>query len=182
MQLKPLSLVVACLALGLVPCGMGAQVPAAGGQQARPPAVVSPEVLRDGRVVFRILAPNAAAVTLNAGDIPATAILATNTAAAVPAAPAVTPAAPSSGPVSPTFTKNESGVWEATVGPVPPGAFRYVFVVDGVRTIDPVNTRVSESNTATWSLFEVPGLAVQEQGDGPHGAVDSGGAGALTRR
>jgi hypothetical protein len=57
------------------------------------------------------------------------------------------------------FTKNDNGVWEfSTTAPAPPGAFRYAIQVDGVRTLDPVNTRISESNTATWSLFDVPGL------------------------
>jgi enterochelin esterase family protein len=110
----------------------------------RPPTVVSPEVLSDRRVVFRIYAPKAQAVTLNAGDIPA---------------------------ASPTFAKLENGVWEATTAVVPPGAFRYVFVVDGVRTLDPVNTRLSESNTATWSMFDIPGLEAADLRDVPHGAV-----------
>jgi len=43
------------------------------GGGGRGPQVVSPEVLADHRVTFRILAPNAQAVTLNAGDIQATA-------------------------------------------------------------------------------------------------------------
>jgi enterochelin esterase family protein len=106
--------------------------------------VISPEVLSDRRVVFRLYAPKAQAVTLNAGDIPA---------------------------ASPSFTKREDGVWEATATAVPPGAFRYVFVVDGVRTTDPVNTRLSESNAATWSLFDVPGLEAADLRDVPHGAV-----------
>jgi enterochelin esterase family protein len=106
--------------------------------------VVSPEVLSDRRVVFRIYAPKAQAVTVSAGDIPG---------------------------VAPTFAKQENGVWEATTAVVPPGAFRYVFVVDGVRTLDPVNTRLSESNTATWSLFDIPGLEAADLRDVPHGAV-----------
>jgi enterochelin esterase family protein len=106
--------------------------------------VVSPEVLSDRRVVFRIYAPKAQAVTVSAGDIPGAA---------------------------PAFAKQENGVWEATTAPVPPGAFRYVFVVDGVRTLDPVNTRLSESNTATWSLFDIPGLEAEDLRDVPHGAV-----------
>ncbi len=110
----------------------------------RPPTVVSPEVLSDRRIVFRLYAPKAQAVTLNAGDIPA---------------------------ASPAFTKLENGVWEARTAVVPPGAFRYVFVVDGVRTLDPVNTRLSESNAATWSLFDVPGLEAADLRDVPHGAV-----------
>jgi len=129
-----------CAAVLLFASVAAAQAPPAN----RPPTVVSPEVLSDRRVVFRIYAPKAQAVTLNAGDIPA---------------------------ASPTFTKLENGVWEATTAAVPPGVFRYVFVVDGVRTLDPVNTRLSESNTATWSMFDIPGLETADLRDVPHGAV-----------
>ena len=126
------------------------------------PAVVSPEVLPDKQVVFRIYAPNAQNITLSAGDIPASA----RGAAPAPGAPA----GPGRGGVA--FTKNDQGVWEATVGPVPPGAFRYVYMVDGVRTLDPVNTALSESNTNNWSVFYVPGLDfMDDRPDVPHGAV-----------
>jgi enterochelin esterase-like enzyme len=145
-----------------------AQVPPAG----RPPAVVSPEVLPDRRVVFRIYAPKAQVVALNSTDIPAASLAPSPAEPAAPsasatAAPTQTPA----GPAGPVFSKRENGVWEATTNPVPPGAFRYVFMVDGVRTTDPVNTRLSESNTATWSLFDVPGLDTADLRDVPHGAV-----------
>jgi enterochelin esterase-like enzyme len=129
-----------CAGVLLTSSVAAAQAPPA----SRPPTVVSPEVLSDRRVVFRLYAPKAQAVTLNAGDIPA---------------------------ASPAFAKLENGVWEATTAVVPPGAFRYVFVVDGVRTLDPVNTRVSESNTATWSMFDIPGLEAADLRDVPHGAV-----------
>ena len=129
-----------CAAIVLLANVAAAQAPPAN----RPPTVVSPDVLSDRRVVFRIYAPKAQAVTLSASDIPGTA---------------------------PAFTKLENGVWEATTAVVPPGAFRYVFVVDGVRTLDPVNTRLSESNTATWSMFDVPGLEAADLRDVPHGAV-----------
>jgi len=129
-----------CAGVLLIAGAAAAQAPPAN----RPPTVVSPEVLSDRRVVFRLYAPKAQAVTLNAGDIPG---------------------------AGPTFTRLENGVWEATTAVVPPGAFRYVFVVDGVRTLDPVNTRLSESNTATWSMFDIPGLEAADLRDVPHGAV-----------
>jgi enterochelin esterase family protein len=175
---------------GTAPGGAGAapQVPAAtssaqaGRGGGRGPAVVSPEVLPDRRVVFRILAPYAETVTISASDIPVSSMVpaqsASPAAGAAPAplgtaaaAPAPPPAASPGGRAGPPFTRNESGIWEATIGPVAPGAFRYVFQVDGVRTIDPVNTKISESNTATWSLFYVPGLDVQDVRDVAHGAV-----------
>jgi enterochelin esterase family protein len=72
-----------------------------------------------------------------------------------------------------TFTKTQNGIWEASFGPLPPGAYRYAFQVDGVRVLDPVNTRVSESNTTVWNLFSVPGSPLMDTRDVPHGAVAS---------
>ena len=143
--------------------GSGAAQAQAGRGAVRPPSVVSPDVLSDGRITFRIFAPNAASVTLNAGDLPPVTFAAPGTAPA--------PQTPGS-PGGAVFTKGESGVWEFTTAvPAPPGAFRYAIQVDGVRTLDPVNTRTSESNTAMWSLFFVPGIDLEEVKDVPHGAV-----------
>jgi len=142
------------------------------GRGAARPTVLSPEVLPDARVVFRIYAPRADSVTLNASDIPAPPAGEAAPAAVPQPAANPTPAAPPA-PRGPVFVKNDNGVWEATVGPVVPGAFRYVFQVDGVRTLDPVNTRLSESNTANWSLFDMPGLEFQDVKDVPHGAIAS---------
>jgi enterochelin esterase family protein len=143
--------------------------------------VVSPEILPDGRVTFRIAAAKAESVTLSANDV---AILFTGGGAGplADAAPAATPppaAAPTQAPnppaggSGPALKKNENGIWEATLGPLPPGAYRYVFEVDGVRVLDPVNTRTAESNTNAWSLFTVPGSDWMDTRDVPHGAVAS---------
>jgi len=116
-------------------------------QAPPPPAVTSPQVLEDGRVVFRILAPKAESVGLEASDIP--------------------------GMVrgGPQFTKDANGVWEATVGPIAPGAYRYTFTVDGVAAVDPRNPSVSESNNNAWSLVYIPGASFMDSGRIPHGAV-----------
>jgi len=118
--------------------------------QERPPQapqVVSPEVLPDKRITFRILAPKAETVGLQAGDIPGMMRSA------------------------PQFVKGENGVWEATVGPIEPGAFRYRFMVNGVAVMDPRNPAVSESNNNAWSLVYVPGAEFMEAARIPHGAV-----------
>ncbi len=109
--------------------------------------VVSPEVMADRTIVFRIMAPEAKTVALRAYDIPNL---------------------PKDGPV---FTKNEDGVWSTTVGPVDPGAYRYVFAIDGVSANDPRNPAISESNTNTWSLVYVPGAEFMDTQKVPHGAV-----------
>jgi enterochelin esterase-like enzyme len=120
--------------------------PQAGRGGAQPPQFVSPDVSPDRRIVFRIYAPQAQAVRLVASDIPGT------------------------GPGVP-LTKADSGVWETTLGPLDPGAYRYMFNVDGVPTIDPRNPAISESNANVWSLVLVSGSDLFDTTDVPHGAV-----------
>jgi enterochelin esterase family protein len=110
------------------------------------PRVVSPEVAADRRVSFRIFAPKGEVVRLVGTDIP-------DNAQGAP------------------LTKGAEGVWEGTLGPLPPGAYRYHFDVDGVPVIDPRNPSTSESNENTWSLVAVPGSDVMDTRDVPHGAV-----------
>jgi enterochelin esterase family protein len=112
---------------------------------AQPP-VVSPEVTTDRRITFRLLAPQAQAVRLSASDIP-------GVGAGVP------------------LTRAQNGVWEATLGPVPAGSYRYTFNVDGVATIDPRNPSTSESNNNSWSLVHVAGSESADTRDVPHGSV-----------
>jgi enterochelin esterase family protein len=118
---------------------------------AQPPpqiAVTSPEIAADGRVTFRVLAAQAQSVKLTTpGDI-----------REVVATPA-------------QFMKNEQGVWEATVGPIAPGAYRYTFNIDGVPTIDPRNPLTAESINNPWSLMHIPGAAFMDAGSVPHGSV-----------
>ena len=115
--------------------------------QPQGPQYISPEVSADRHITFRIPAPEAKAVTLRAGDIPGFQR------------------------ESPEFTKDDKGMWSATIGPIDPGAYRYVFAVDGVSTMDPRNPSVSESNTNSWSLVYVPGADFMETANVPHGAV-----------
>jgi len=116
------------------------------GRGNQPPPVNSQEVLADRRITFRVYAPNAQAVRLSAGDVPNVAAVA-------------------------QMTKNDAGIWETTVGPVEPGAYRYNFVVDGVTVIDPASPFTSESNTRTWSMVTVPGAENLDTRNVPHGAV-----------
>lgn len=115
--------------------------PAPGGRQ-----VVSPDVAAGRQIRFRILAPQAQAVRLVAGDIPGIG-------------------------QNPALTRGTNGVWEATVGPIDPGTYRYQFSVDGVSVIDPRNPSSSESNANLWSLVHVPGSDFMDTEDVPHGAV-----------
>ena len=110
-----------------------APTPAAGGPAAAPaatppaPVVVSPEVLPDARVVFRLYGPQATEVAVQGvirGRVP--------------------------------MVKGENGVWEATVGPLTPGAYQYSFVVQGVQMPDPRN---QERNETTTGIQQPPGRA-----------------------
>ena len=69
------------------------------------------------------------------------------------------------------MTKADNGVWEVTIGPLPPGSYRYNFNVSGVSVIDPRSPAISGSNNNVWSLFHVPGAAFMDTSDVPHGAV-----------
>jgi enterochelin esterase-like enzyme len=123
-----------------------ASAPAQDRGGARPPEFVSPEVSAEKKITFRIHAPKATTVTLSGSDIPGN-----GTGA--------------------KLKKGDNGVWEATLGPVGAGAYRYNFSVDGVAVIDPRNPATSESNSNTWSLVYVPGSEISDTRDVPHGAV-----------
>jgi enterochelin esterase family protein len=143
------------LVLGLTSAALGqaaapAPAPPARDRAARRgpqgPQVVSPEVMKDRHVTFRILAPQAQAVRLTGSDIPG------NNQDA-------------------TMSQATNGIWEVTLGPIEPGAYRYNFNVDGVAVIDPRNPSTSESNNNVWSLVYVPGSDFMDTRDVPHGAV-----------
>ncbi len=142
------------------------------------PQVVSPQVEPDGRVTFRILAPNATAVTVG-GDVNGSLVPDPAAKPAPAAAPAAAAGAPGAGqragfpgmtPVV-TMTKGENGVWSGTTArAVKPGAWRYTFNVDGLTVADPRNTRLSPNQSQPQSLLVVPG-DFSETRDVPHGSV-----------
>jgi enterochelin esterase-like enzyme len=121
---------------------------------SRPPEFVSPEVSADKTVTFRIHAPKAQEVKLSSSDIPRTG------AGEFPGMGRGV-----------AMKKSDNGVWEATVGPIAPGAYRYNFNVDGLAVIDPRNPATSEANANTWSLVYVPGSEISDTQSVPHGAV-----------
>jgi hypothetical protein len=78
----------------------GGQAGRGGGGGGRGPQVVSPEVMPDHKVVFRVVAPNAQTVTLSAGDVPASAF-----------GPAADAQAPGGGRGGRPLKKGDNGVW-----------------------------------------------------------------------
>jgi enterochelin esterase-like enzyme len=113
------------------------------------PGIVSPEILPDHKVTFRILAPKASQVSIS-GDW-----MAPNTPLAM--------------------TKDDKGVWSITTGPLETGRAIYTFNVDGVVMADPVNPIVKLRARTSASLVDVPGNTPElwEPWDVPHGKVEA---------
>ena len=84
-------------------------------QPAKNRTPVSPEILPDHKVTFRVRAPKATEVTLTA-DWQARG--------------------------AEKMTKDDAGVWSVTVGPLEPGPAIYNFNIDGVAVPDPINPRI----------------------------------------
>ncbi len=113
-------------------------------QQVLLAQIVSPEVHADRSVTFRLKAPAADKVMVQG-------------IAGLDAQP---------------MTKDAEGVWEATVGPLAPESYSYMFDVDGTMVTDPSNRHVKKWLTVN-SMFEVPGdpPLVHQQQKVPHGIV-----------
>lgn len=109
----------------------------------------SPEVLSDGRVVFRIYAPKADEVTVGGDWIPQG--LGTGG----------------------KLAKDDQGVWSLTVGPLPADFYSYSFTVDGVRTLDPKNAFIKQGVNSLDNMVFVPGTAAafQDSKAVPHGEI-----------
>jgi len=106
----------------------------AGGPAAGPAAgrggnapIVSPEVAADGKVTFRLRAPNAKDVHVAVGrqNLP--------------------------------MTKNDQGVWTATSDAMTPDYYTYSFNEDGVTMNDPSNREMQTSYGSASSMLVVPG-------------------------
>lgn len=153
----PLPLAAACLlASG---AGFAGEAPAhascaqGGGFLAPPPAWRSVEVEADGRVTFRLCAPQATDVRVTSPDANE----------AIPFGAGL------------VLARDDTGLWSATTSvPVAPDNYRYSFVVNGVSLPDPLATTFSRERTGGQSTFEVPGEAGKFQAYDPaiaHGAV-----------
>jgi enterochelin esterase-like enzyme len=106
--------------------------------------LVSPEVHSDGRVTFRLQAPNAKEVVLRCEGT-------------------------KGGPMQ----TDGAGVWSMTTEPMPPDIYAYSFTIDGVKVIDPANPLLKYNLLNTDSQVHVPGPATLawEINDVPHGVI-----------
>ncbi|RYY30207.1 MAG: esterase [Chitinophagaceae bacterium] len=114
-------------------------------QPPRGPLVISPQVHPDKTVTFRYLAPSAKSVKLGAQF--------------------------GKGPVA--MTKDTSGIWSVTVGPVKPDIYPYSFNVDGITVMDPANVNLFPNERFKASLVDIPGdqPLVHSLQNVPHGKV-----------
>ena len=109
-------------------CGtIVAQEAGAGTAAGRSAKVVSPELLPDSRVTFRLRAPNATTVLVEGNwaggkDLP--------------------------------MTRDDTGIWSATTSaPLTPELWAYTFSVDGLRVLDPNNYNVSRDGVGFQNTF-----------------------------
>jgi len=110
----------------------------------RPPPIISPEILPNGGVTFRLRATNATGVKV-AGQF---------------------------GPEA-KLSKDERGLWSVTVPSVPAGVHEYRFIVDGLNVIDPQNSAIKPQRWPGSSILHVPANppAAWDVQDIPHGAI-----------
>lgn len=113
----------------------------------QPPRVVSPEVSADNSVSFRVYSPTANSITLNGSWMGNGKTL--------------------------TLTKEENGVWTATIDPLASSMYHYNFIIDGVSAIDPTNPHALRDGTRYASLLMVPGEGAEvfQQNEVAHGSL-----------
>jgi enterochelin esterase-like enzyme len=116
------------------------------GTRASPSAAPSVQVASDGRVTFRLSAPNAREVLVE-GNWPGGKAL--------------------------KMAKEPSGLWMVTTEPLAPERWVYRYIVDGLPTIDLANTGVVRDTVNYQSTFLVPGpeSAIIQTAKVPHGTV-----------
>jgi enterochelin esterase family protein len=71
------------------------------------------------------------------------------------------------------MTRNAAGVWSITIGPLAPEYYTYVFMIDGVRVLDPGNPLVTRDGRNYSSRLEVSGEKTSNYAytDVAHGGV-----------
>ncbi|MWV27611.1 esterase [Aurantiacibacter rhizosphaerae] len=135
------------------------------------PDYASVEPLPDGRVTFRICAPQADNVRVVSNDLD----------------PAI-PAGFGGGERGLPMVQDASGLWSVTTAlPIAPDTYRFNFEIDGARVPDPLATTFSRQRKGINSTFEMPGEdgAFQTFRENvPHGIVSrveyvSGALGAM---
>ena len=119
--------------------------PASQLQAQRRQSIISPEVHRDSRVTFRLRAPQAKQVKIEAGFVQGNQLM----------------------------KKDENGLWSITLGPVKPDIYDYIFNVDGLQVVDPSNSWLKVWLGNSRNLVEIPGdePMFYEAQQVPHGTI-----------
>lgn len=107
--------------------------------------IVSPEIVQNKEVTFRLKAPKAAEVSLR-GQWDRQQV---------------------------AMTKDGDGVWSLTLSEVKAGVWEYSFVVDGLSMIDPSNPAMKPQRSPNTSILHIPGspALVWDFQDVPHGTI-----------
>jgi hypothetical protein len=117
-------------------------------QQRRTARIVTPVIHENNSVTFLLVAPDATKVTLSGNWMPASGNQA-------------------------ELTRGDSGVWSVTTGVLLPEIYTYTFNVNGVKTLDPLNSQVVRDGTRFESMLTVAGKEsdVYMVKDIPHGQL-----------
>jgi enterochelin esterase family protein len=141
--------VAAILYLNAGLCAQDAARPAARPAFRTPARIISPEILPDNKVTFRLYSKEATKVSVS-GEWQA------------------------GFGASENLVRNDTGLFTLTVGPLKPELYGYTFIIDGVRSIDPNNVQVRRDGFNYQSYFLVPGPESDlyfHKADVPHGTV-----------
>lgn len=116
--------------------------------QRRPSNIISPEVLSDNSVIFRLKAPNAKSVQV---------------------------AGTWSRGYKPDEMMKKDSIFEVKVGPLPSDMYEYDIVVDGIPMLDPLNTMVTRDGAWIQNRLMVPGAMADiiDVKEVPHGDLKS---------
>ena len=126
-----------------------AAAPAAPAAFRTPPRIISPEILPDKKVTFRVYAKDAQKIAVS-GEWQAGFGATEN------------------------LVRNDTGLFSLTVGPLNPELYGYTFAIDGVNSIDPNNVQVRRDGARYQSYFIVPGAESDlyfHKNDVAHGTV-----------
>jgi enterochelin esterase family protein len=111
--------------------------------------ITPPEISADGKVIFKLFAPEAKSVNIRGEWL--------NFPEALKGTP---------------LQRGDDGVWSTTI-PIKPGVYRYSYLVDGLTLADPRNPSSSQSLNFVHSMVAVPGLEFLDIQKVPHGTVET---------
>jgi enterochelin esterase-like enzyme len=111
----------------------------------QPPTIISPDIQPDGKVTFRLLDPGAKEVKLQFDGTPQ----------------------PS------PMTRDDTGLWSLTLGPLDPNIYSYIFIADGVKLLDPGNPTIKPNLIEPQNMVHVSGPTPQlwEVAEVPRGVI-----------